>query len=148
MVSSYIPPCVTIAIYAMQWRKTLAAMLQSKAFVLGIPSIDQVKEADYLSVESGYNTDKIRNIGYTTVEAKTVHAPVINELPLSLEWSCVGLGLFLFDCVRYRNLFVLIEQTSLCRETPATPRQTNEKMSPARRHFYYWEASWNISDNR
>ena len=54
MVSSHIPPCVTVAIHATQRRKTLAAMLQSKAFVLGIPSIDQVKEADYLGVESGY----------------------------------------------------------------------------------------------
>ena len=33
MVSSHIPPCVTIAINAAQRRKTLAAMLQSKAFV-------------------------------------------------------------------------------------------------------------------
>ena len=57
--------------------------------MLGIPGIDQVKEADYLGVESGYNTDKIRNIGYTTAEAKTVHAPVINELPLSLECEIV-----------------------------------------------------------
>ena len=81
--------CVTIAINATQRRKTLAAMLGSKAFVLGIPSIDQVKEADYLGVESGYNTDKLRNIGFTTIEAKTVHAPVINELPLSLECEIV-----------------------------------------------------------
>lgn len=89
MVSSHIPPCVTVAINATQRRKTLAAMLQSKSFVLGIPCIDQVKEADYLGVESGYNTDKIRNIGFTTTEAKTVHAPVINELPLSLECEIV-----------------------------------------------------------
>ncbi len=47
----------------MRRRKTLAAMLQSKAFVLGIPGIDQVKEADCLGVESGFNTDKIRNNG-------------------------------------------------------------------------------------
>ena len=57
MVSSHFPPCVTIAINAAQRRKTLAAMLQSKAFVLGIPGIDQVKEADYLGVESGYNSE-------------------------------------------------------------------------------------------
>ena len=55
MVSSHIPPCVTIAINATQRRKTLAAMLQSKAFVLGIPNIDQVKEADYIGVDSGYD---------------------------------------------------------------------------------------------
>lgn len=89
MVSSHIPPCVTIAINATQRRKTLAAMLHRNAFVLGFPSIDQVREADYLGVESGYNTDKLANIGYTTTEAKTVHAPIINELPLSLECEIV-----------------------------------------------------------
>lgn len=89
MVSSHIPPCVTIAINATQRRKTLAAMLKSKAFVLGFPSIDQVKEADYLGVESGYNTDKLANIGYSTSGAKTVYAPIINELPLSLECEIV-----------------------------------------------------------
>lgn len=89
MVSSHIPPCVTIAINATQRRKTLAAMLQTKAFALGFPSIDQVKEADYLGVESGYNTDKLANIGYSTSEAKIVHAPIINELPLSLECEIV-----------------------------------------------------------
>ena len=89
MVSSHVPPCVTIAINATQKRKTLAAMLRSKAFVLGFPGTDQVKEADYLGVESGYNTDKLANIGYTVSEAKTVHAPIINEFLLSLECEIV-----------------------------------------------------------
>ena len=79
----------TVPDFAILSGDLLAAMLQRKAFVLGIPSIDQVKEADYLGVESGYSTDKLRNIGYTTTEAKTVHAPVINELPLSLEREIV-----------------------------------------------------------
>ena len=65
-VSSHIPPCVTIAINATQKRKTLKDILETKAFVLGFPSADQVKEADYLGVESGYNTDKLKNIGFTT----------------------------------------------------------------------------------
>ncbi len=89
MVSSHVPPCVTIAINATLRRKTLAAMLQTGAFVLGFPSVDQVKEADYLGVESGYNTDKLANIGYTTSDAKTVHAPIINEFALSLECEIV-----------------------------------------------------------
>lgn len=89
MVSSHVPPCVTIAINATQKRKTLKGILENKAFVLGFPSVDQVKEADYLGVETGYNTDKLQNIGFTTTEAKTVHAPVINELLLSLECELV-----------------------------------------------------------
>ena len=89
MVSSHVPPCVTIAINATQKRKTLKDILETKAFVLGFPCVDQVREADYLGVESGYNADKLKNIGFTTSTARTVHAPVINELLLSLECRVV-----------------------------------------------------------
>lgn len=89
MVSSHVPPCVTIAINATQRRKTLKSILESKAFVLGFPSAGQVREADYLGVESGYNADKLKNVGFTVSDAKTVHAPVINELLLSLECEVV-----------------------------------------------------------
>ena len=89
MVSSHVPPCVTIGINATQKRKTLKDMLETNAFVLGFPCVHQVKEADYLGAESGYNTDKLANIGFTTSPAKSVHAPIINELPLSLECEIV-----------------------------------------------------------
>ncbi len=89
MVSSHIPPCVTIAINATQKRKTLKDILETGTFVLGFPGAGQVREADYLGVESGYHADKLKNIGFTTSEARTVHAPVINEFPLSLECEVV-----------------------------------------------------------
>lgn len=89
MVSSHVPPCVTIAINATQRRKTLQDILETGAFVLGFPSTDQVRQADYLGVESGYKTDKLKNVGFTTSRARTVCAPVINELLLSLECQVV-----------------------------------------------------------
>lgn len=89
MVSSHIPPCVTIAINATQRRKTLKSILERKAFVIGFPSVHQVREADYIGVESGYDTDKLKDIGLTTSEARIVHAPVINEMLLSLECEVV-----------------------------------------------------------
>lgn len=89
MVSSHIPPCVTIAINATQRRKTLADILESQAFVLGFPGADQVKEADYLGVESGYVADKLANIGWTVSEGRAVHAPVIDAIRLSLECEVV-----------------------------------------------------------
>lgn len=89
MVSSHKPPCVTIAINATQRRKTLKCLLAQKAFVLGFPSVNQAKETDYLGVESGYEADKLKNVGFTTSEAKHVHAPIINELRLSLECEVV-----------------------------------------------------------
>ena len=89
MVSSHKPPCVTIAINATAKRKTLQSILESKAFVLGFPNTDQITEADYLGVETGYNSDKLKNSGFTTTDARTVHAPVINEILLSLECELV-----------------------------------------------------------
>lgn len=89
MVSSHKPPCVTIAINATQRRKTLKSLLAQKAFVLGFPGISQAKETDYLGVETGYEADKLKNIGFTTSKAKQVYAPIINEFLLSLECEVV-----------------------------------------------------------
>lgn len=88
-MSSHKPPCVTIAINATAKRKTLKSILSSGAFVVGYPGTDQVKEADYLGVESGYNADKLEKIGFTTSQAQCVNAPVINEFRLSLECKVV-----------------------------------------------------------
>lgn len=89
MVSSHVPPCVTIAINATQRRRTLQAMLSSGAFVLGFPNVDQVVEADYLGVESGHFANKLSNVGFTTTDAKTVHAPIVDDFNFSLECQVV-----------------------------------------------------------
>lgn len=88
-MTSHVPPCVTIAINATARRQTLKSILSSGAFVVHYPSIDQVREADYLGVESGANTDKLKNIGYTTTRGRAVNAPVINEFPVALECEVV-----------------------------------------------------------
>ena len=79
----------TLAFYMVSSHKTLASILENKAFVLSFPSADQVKEADYLGVESGYNTDKLANVGFTTTNGERVNAPIINEMKLSLECEVV-----------------------------------------------------------
>ena len=48
-----------------------------------------MREADYLGVESGYRTDKLENVGFTTSVAHCVHAPIIDQLALSLECEVV-----------------------------------------------------------
>lgn len=65
------------------------SILEQDAFILGFPNVTQVKEADYLGVESGYNTDKLKNIGFHTSEAEKVYAPIIDEFLLSLECQVV-----------------------------------------------------------
>ena len=90
MWSSHIPPCVTIAINATARRQTLKSILSSGAFVVGYPGTDQQEQADYLGVETGYNTDKISNVGFSCTPAKTVNAPIIDQMRLSLECKVVN----------------------------------------------------------
>ena len=85
MPSSHKPPCVTIAINATLKRKTLASILSSGAFTVNYPSLDQAREIDYLGVESGYDTDKLANIGYTVTCGEASGAPIIDQMPLVLE---------------------------------------------------------------
>ena len=88
--SSHKPPCLTIAINATAKRKTLKSILHSGAFTIGYPSIEQAAEADYIGIASGYEHDKIAEVGWTVTRAEKVNAPVINELKLVVECKVVN----------------------------------------------------------
>ena len=88
--TSHKPPCLTIAINATAKRKTLKSILHSGAFTIGYPSIEQAAEADYIGIASGYEHDKIAEVGWTTSKAEKVNAPVINELKLTIECKVVN----------------------------------------------------------
>ena len=88
--TSHKPPCLTIAINATAKRKTLKSILNSGAFTVGYPSIEQVAEADWIGMASGYEHDKIAEVGWTSSKAEKVNAPVINELKLTIECKVVN----------------------------------------------------------
>ena len=88
--TSHKPPCLTIAINATARRKTLKSILRSGAFTVGYPSIEQVAEADWIGMASGYEHDKIAEVGWTSSKAEKVNAPVINELKLTIECKVVN----------------------------------------------------------
>ena len=88
--TSHKPSCLTIAINATAKRKTLKSILRSGAFTIGYPSIEQAAEADWIGMASGYEHDKIAEVGWTTTKAEKVNAPVINELKLTIECKVVN----------------------------------------------------------
>ena len=88
--TSHKPPCLTIAINATAKRKTLKSILNSGAFTVGYPSIEQVAETDWIGMASGYEHDKIAEVGWTSSKAEKVNAPVINELKLTIECKVVN----------------------------------------------------------
>ena len=66
--------------------KTTKNIKESKAFTVSIADAKHVVEADYVGVVSGNNEpDKMIKAGFTTSKAEFVNAPVINELPMTVE---------------------------------------------------------------
>lgn len=88
------PPCVTISIRP--GRKTYENIMATGAYTLNIPSVDQVKSADYCGLVSGHQEDKFARMGLTALKSDKVNAPLIAEYPLALEcrlYKTVDLGI-------------------------------------------------------
>lgn len=70
--------------------KTTDNLAITKAFTVAIADTAHIVECDYVGVVSG-NTEpqKMEKAGFTTVKSEFVNAPVINELPLSLECELI-----------------------------------------------------------
>lgn len=70
--------------------KTTANLAATKACTIAIGDIKNLVPCDYVGVTSGNNvTDKIAKAGWTITKSATVNAPIINELPLTLECTLV-----------------------------------------------------------
>lgn len=77
------PPAVTVALREATY--TYHAVVQRKAFTVGLPSVDQVKIADFVGMVTGRETDKFAAAGLTAVKSESVDAPLVDEFALSLE---------------------------------------------------------------
>jgi flavin reductase (DIM6/NTAB) family NADH-FMN oxidoreductase RutF len=62
-----------------------AGIVKHKAFTIGIPSKGQIREADYVGIASGRDTDKFAATGFTPVRSELVDAPYAAEVPFVLE---------------------------------------------------------------
>ncbi len=81
------PPCVSVSLR--EATLTYHNILHSKAFTIGIPSRTQVEAADYVGIVSGRDCDKFQDTGLTAVQSEKVSAPIVAELPFSLECRLV-----------------------------------------------------------
>lgn len=77
------PPSVAISLREATY--SYASILEHNAFTVNIPSVDQVKEADYTGLVSGREVNKFQELGLTAVKSDRVNAPYIQEFPLILE---------------------------------------------------------------
>lgn len=66
--------------------KTVANLLEKKAFTVSMGDAAHVAECDYLGIVSGNNTpDKFAKSGFTATKSEKIDAPIINELPVCIE---------------------------------------------------------------
>ncbi|SHM06136.1 flavin reductase family protein [Fibrobacter sp. UWB7] len=80
-----------VAIYVAKTHKTIPNILARKAFTVSMATADHIKAIDYLGITSGNRVaDKFAKAGFTSVKSENVDAPLVAELPLTLECKLVS----------------------------------------------------------
>lgn len=80
-----------IGICLSEGHKTTKNILATRAFTVSMATADKVAECDYVGIVSGNKVpDKFTRAGFTTVKSEFVNAPIIAELPMTLECELVS----------------------------------------------------------
>jgi flavin reductase (DIM6/NTAB) family NADH-FMN oxidoreductase RutF len=77
------PPCVAVSLREATY--TYHNIMARKAFTVGIPTVQQAAQADYVGIYSGRRRDKFAATGLTPVRANAVDAPYAEQFPVVLE---------------------------------------------------------------
>lgn len=81
----------TIGICLSEGHKTTKNILATKAFTVSMATADRVVACDYVGIVSGNKEpDKFAKAGFTAVRSEVVNAPIIQELPMTLECELVS----------------------------------------------------------
>lgn len=80
-----------IGIYVAGDHKTMANILERKAFTVSMADANHITEADYVGIVSGNDVpDKFEKAGFHAVKSEFVDAPIIEELPMALECELIS----------------------------------------------------------
>ena len=80
-----------IGICISEGHKTTKNILVTKAFTVSMATVEQLAACDYVSIVSGNNeADKFAKAGFTAVCSEVVNAPIIEQLPMTLECEVVS----------------------------------------------------------
>ena len=66
--------------------QTTENLKKNPEFTVSMADVEHITACDYVGIVSGKNTpDKMEKAGFTTSKAEFVNAPIINELPMTIE---------------------------------------------------------------
>lgn len=75
-----------VAIYVANSHKTMDNIKARKSFTVSMATAANIKQLDYLGITSGHKVaDKFAKSGLTAIKSENIDAPLIAELPLTLE---------------------------------------------------------------
>ena len=81
------PPAVTISLRKATY--TYGNIMDRMAYTINIPSVDHIRQTDYVGMASGRNEDKFKTTGLTPVKSDLVDAPYVAEFPVILECKVI-----------------------------------------------------------
>lgn len=80
-----------IGICLSEGHKTTKNILATKAFTVSMATADELTACDYVGIVSGNKeSDKFTKAGFTAERSEFVNAPLIRELPMTLECELVS----------------------------------------------------------
>lgn len=80
-----------IAVCIAPEHKTAGNLLTRKCFTVSVATAKFITECDYIGIASGNNTpDKLKKTKFHTSKASRIDAPIIEELPMTLECSLIS----------------------------------------------------------
>ena len=75
-----------IALFVDPDHRTMKNIQETKAFTVAIADVEHMAEADFIGIVSGNNIpDKLEKSGLHVTKSEFVNAPVIEELPVSMD---------------------------------------------------------------
>lgn len=87
----YPQPVLIIAMYLSGGHKTVKNILKRGAFTVSMGDAEHAAACDYVGIESGNSVpDKVARAGFHVTKSEHVDAPMIDELPLTLECKLVS----------------------------------------------------------
>lgn len=81
------PPIVVISIQPK--RHSYQLIEKHREFVINYPTIEQLKETDYMGTRSGRNINKWEKLNLTREKASIVQVPMIKEFPWNMECKVI-----------------------------------------------------------
>ena len=65
---------------------------KNRAFTVSFADVEHVVACDYVGIVSGaQESDKMKKAGFTTTKSTFVNAPIINELPVTMECELIDI---------------------------------------------------------